>query len=220
MSSREHERHMLSEGLGQLGIETAPETLENMLIFIDELMRWNRKTNLIGTMDREQIIMRHIFDSLTVYPLLPSRKGSILDLGAGAGFPALPLAIVDPVLSIAAVEKRSRRAAFLEAMGAMLKLHNFRVIERDVRHVREQFDIVLARAVGELSVLYNLAARVVKEGTVIIAFKGRISEIDKEMERLKEKVKEGTDSHIRIQRVQVPHLQEEERNIVIIEMAG
>jgi len=74
--------------------------------------------------------------------------------------------------------------------------------------------------VGELSVLYTLAARVVKEGSVIIAYKGRLSEIDREMKGLQEKVRGKQEYTVRIQRVQVPHLSEEERNIVIIEMAG
>ncbi len=220
MSHLEHERELMGEGLRELGIVPTSGILDSFLLFIDELARWNKKTNLIGHIDRDQIIIRHILDSLTVYRLLPSRKGSILDLGAGAGFPSLPLAIVDPSLSITAVEKRRRRAAFLENMRTLLRLPAYRVIERDVRDVKEAFDIILARAVGELPVLYTLAKNAIKEGTVIIAFKGKISEIDREMKNLQEKVQREGDHNIRIQRVQVPHLKEEERNIVIIEMAN
>ena len=220
MSHLEHERELMGEGLRELGIVPTSGVLDSFLLFIDELARWNKKTNLIGHIDRDQIIIRHILDSLTVYRLLPSRKGSILDLGAGAGFPSLPLAIVDPSLSITAVEKRRRRAAFLENMRTLLRLPAYRVIERDVRDVKEAFDIILARAVGELPVLYTLAKNAIKEGTVIIAFKGKISEIDREMKNLQEKVQREGDHNIRIQRVQVPHLKEEERNIVIIEMAN
>jgi 16S rRNA (guanine527-N7)-methyltransferase len=215
-----NEARLLQAGFKGLGLRPRDGVLEDMSLFIDELIRWNRRTNLIGTSDREQIIVRHVLDSLTVYPLVQSKNGSILDLGAGAGFPSLPLSILDPSLCIAAVERRSRRAAFLRAMAAALGLDNLRVMERDVRELRETFDIVLARAVGELSVLYTLAARVVKEGSVIIAYKGRLSEIDREMKGLQEKVQGKQEYNIRVQRVQVPHLSEEERNIVIIEMAG
>jgi 16S rRNA (guanine527-N7)-methyltransferase len=214
------ERELLKHGLRELGIVPLPGIIDKFFLFIDELLLWNRKTNLVGTENREDIILRHILDSLTVYPLLPLKKGSILDLGAGAGFPSLPLAIVDPGLSIAAVEKRRLRAAFLENVSVRLGLHEYRVIERDVRELREKFDIVLARAVGELAVLYTLAAKVIQEGTMIIAFKGRISEIDREMKNLRKRMNEEDRDHIRIQRVQVPHLNEEERNIVIIEMAS
>jgi 16S rRNA (guanine527-N7)-methyltransferase len=220
MSHRGHERELLSEGLIELSLVPRPKILDSFLLFIDELIRWNRKTNLIGSTSRDQIIIRHIFDSLTVYRLLPSKKESILDLGAGAGFPSLPLAIVDPSLCITAVEKRRRRAAFLESMRTLLGLTGYRVVERDVRDVHEVFDVILARAVGELPLLYTLANNAIKEGTVIIAFKGKITEIDREMKSLREKVKGDGGHNIRIQRVQVPHLKEEERNIVIIEMAS
>ena len=218
MLGREHERDLLSSGMMQLGLEPRAGTIDSFLLFIDELLRWNRKTNLIGNGSRDQVIVKHILDSLTVYRLLPSKKESILDLGAGAGFPSMPLAIVDPSLRIAAVEKRRRRAAFLENAATLLGLSAYRVIERDVRELQETFDVVLARAVGELHLLHTLATNVVKEGTVIIAFKGKITEIDREMKKLREKVQ--GEHNIRIQRVQVPHLKEEERNIVIIEMAS
>ena len=84
----------------------------------------------------------------------------------------------------------------------------------------EAFDVVLARGVGELHLIHRLVANLVKEGTMIIAFKGKITEIDREMKNLREKIKGSGEHNIRIQRVQVPHLTEEERNIVIIEMAS
>jgi 16S rRNA G527 N7-methylase RsmG len=105
-------------------------------------------------------------------------------------------------------------------MRTLLGLTGYRVVERDVRDVHEVFDVILARAVGELPLLYTLANNAIKEGTVIIAFKGKITEIDREMKSLREKVKGDGGHNIRIQRVQVPHLKEEERNIVIIEMAS
>jgi len=220
MSSREHERELLRSGLVELDLEPHPTAIDSFLLFIDELVRWNSKTNLIGNASRNQIIVRHILDSLTVYRLLPLKKESILDLGAGAGFPSVPLAIVDRSLCITAVEKRRRRAAFLESVSSLLGLSGYRVVERDVRDVHEAFDVVLARAVGELHLLHTLAGNAIKEGTVIIAFKGKITEIDKEMKNLREKIKAEGEHNIRIQRVQVPHLKEEERNIVIIEMVS
>jgi 16S rRNA (guanine527-N7)-methyltransferase len=211
---------LLRSGLRELGIEPNSRLLDGMALFIEELVLWNEKTNLLGTRDRDQIVIRHILDSLTVYPLLAQKKGSILDIGAGAGFPSLPLALVDPELRVTAVEKRHRRAAFIKAASVLLGMGNYRVVEGDVRDMKEQFDVVLARAVGQLSELITLAARVIKEGTMIIAFKGKIAEIDREMKSLEEKVRQEGQHNIRIQRVQVPHLKEEERNIVIIEMAS
>jgi 16S rRNA (guanine527-N7)-methyltransferase len=214
------EEQLLDQGLRELGIEPVETIIHAFGILLEELLLWNSRTNLVGTSDRREIIVRHILDSLSVYHLLSHRKGTILDIGAGAGFPSLPLAIVSPYRDIAAVEKRRRRAAFLQNVQSRLGLHNFRVFERDVRELGERFDIVVARAVGPLPVLYTLARRVLKERAVIIAFKGKIEEIDREMKSLEEKMKGSGDHNIRIQRVKVPHLKEEERNVVIIEMAG
>jgi 16S rRNA (guanine527-N7)-methyltransferase len=215
--SPEHESTLLQSGLTSLGIQPAPDLLESFALFIDELLVWNKKTNLVGTHNRIEIIKKHILDSLTIYDLLKQRKGSILDIGAGAGFPSLPLSIVDSTFPITAVERRRKRAAFLENMGILLHLENFRVIQGDARELGSRFDVIIARAVGEITALYTIAKRVAEERALIIAFKGKITEIDKEMKRLQQKVRNDKDVHLRIQRVQVPHLEEEERNIVIIE---
>ena len=87
---------LLREGLLSIGIEPSDMLVADFGTFLDELMIWNGKTNLVGTENRAGIIVRHVFDSLTVYPLLREMKGPILDIGAGAGFPSIPLAIVDP----------------------------------------------------------------------------------------------------------------------------
>jgi 16S rRNA (guanine527-N7)-methyltransferase len=206
----------LEDGLGKLGIEYSEKSLELFSIFIQELLLWNRKTNLVGTHDVSQIITRHILDSLSVYHLLKSENRSILDIGTGAGFPSVPLKIADGHLRITACERRSKRAAFLRNVSTMLGFVDFRVLECDVREVRERFDVVLARGVGELEALVSLTRRVIKERSMIIAFKGKITEIEKEMKRLKESNSYQNGMSLDIQHVKVPYLDKEERNIVII----
>lgn len=184
--------------------------------FIQELLLWNEKTNLIGTVNTSEVIIRHILDSLSVYHLLKDKNRSILDIGAGAGFPSVPLAIIDEKIRIDAVEKRHKRASFLRSVAVILQLRNLTVIEKDIRHINGIYDIALARGVGELFYLYELTRGILKENAMIIAFKGKITEIEKEVSRLKGKnSKKNIDFNI--QRVKVPYLDEEERNIVIIE---
>lgn len=211
----ERER-LLTGGLKALGINPSPQMICSFNTFLDELLLWNRKTNLVGTSDEKDMIIRHILDSLTVYDLLKNNGRTIIDVGAGAGFPSIPLSIVDPSLKITAVERRSRRAAFLENVRTILRLENYRIVCRDVREVGERFDIVLFRGFGELNVLYRLSKNILKEKGMIIAFKGKIKEINKEMERLKSQLKD-TSVKFRVQKVTTPYLEEEERNIVIIE---
>ncbi len=210
-------RDLLTEGLTGLRIETTKKVLDSLLLFIEELVLWNSKTNLIGTSDETQIITRHILDSLTVYPLLKAAKGPILDIGAGAGFPSVPLAIVDETLSICAVERRRKRASFLKNAALLLGTDNLTVLECDARDVKGRFEIIMARGVGELALLYELSKGLLKERSMIIAFKGKITEIEKEVSRLKGKQAENEDYNLHIHKVKVPSLEEEERNIVIIE---
>jgi 16S rRNA (guanine527-N7)-methyltransferase len=217
-----HERGLLENGLIRLSIyheATHPpyEVTRKFSAFLHELLLWSGSTNLMGTTDRSEIIVRHILDSLTVYHLLKNRKGSILDVGAGAGFPSIPLKIVEPGLEIYAVERRRKRASFLRNVSVVLSLENYFVIEGDVRNVKGSYDTVLVRGVGELLLIHELTKRVVKEKAMIIAFKGKITEIEKEVARLKGKASAEKDYSLQIQKVKVPYLDEEERNIVIIE---
>ena len=210
------QRILLKNGLGKLGIEYSEKSLGLFSKFIQELLLWNSKTNLVGTQDVGQIITRHILDSVSVYYLLKSENRSILDIGTGAGFPSVPLKIVAEHLRITACERRSKRAAFLRNVSTLLGFIDYRVLERDVREVRERFDIILARGVGELKALVSLTQKVIKERSMIIAFKGKITEIEKEMKRLKESSSDQNGMSLDIQSVKVPYLDKEERNIVII----
>jgi 16S rRNA (guanine527-N7)-methyltransferase len=210
-------RHLLERGLGMLGIEHTERTLELLCLFIDELLLWNGKMNLVGTSDEREIVVRHVLDSLSVYLFIKHVKEPILDVGAGAGFPSVPLAIVDGSLTLRGVERRKKRAAFLNNAAVILRLSNFRVLECDVRDLKDRYRVVLARGVGELLLLYGLVRRILEERAMIIAFKGKMSEIEKEVGRLKSKVRLDKDVSLHIHKVDVPYLDDEERNIVIIE---
>ncbi|MBN2322101.1 MAG: 16S rRNA (guanine(527)-N(7))-methyltransferase RsmG [Spirochaetes bacterium] len=217
MPLNKNERDILVDGLTRLGVENDGLMIERFSTFIDELLRWNRRTNLVGTHDTEEIITRHILDSLSLYRLLNAENKSILDIGAGAGFPSIPLKIAAPSLSITLCERRQKRAAFLQNVLALLRFCDIEVEVRDVREVPARFDIVLARGVGDLEEIISLSRGVLKESGMIIAFKGKITEIEREMARLKRSQGADERMHVDIQRVTVPYLEKEERNIVIIQ---
>jgi 16S rRNA (guanine(527)-N(7))-methyltransferase RsmG len=211
------ERDILIDGLERIGVAHDRIMIERFSTFIEELSRWNRRTNLVGTQDIEGIITRHILDSLSLYRLLKAGNKSILDIGTGAGFPSIPLKIADPSLSITVCERRQKRAAFLQNVLTLLRFCDIEVEARDVREIPARFDIVLARGVGDLEEIVSLSRDVVKESGMIIAFKGKINEIEREMARLKRAQGADERMHIDIQRVTVPYLEKEERNIVIIQ---
>jgi 16S rRNA (guanine527-N7)-methyltransferase len=197
-------RDLLEGGLRMLGIEHNERTLGVLSLFIDELLLWNGKMNLVGTSDEREIVVRHVLDSLSVYPFIKHVREPILDIGAGAGFPSVPLAVVDGSLT-------------LDNTAVILGLSNFRVLGCDIRDVKERHLVVLARGVGELLLLYELTRTILEEKGMIIAFKGKLSEIEREVGRLKGKVRVDKDVNLHIHKVEVPYLDDEERNIVIIE---
>jgi 16S rRNA (guanine527-N7)-methyltransferase len=212
----DEDESLLTSGLLALGID--PTGLVKVFItFIDELLLWNSKTNLVGTTNRRDIIVKHVFDSLAAIPLLKNSGGSILDIGAGAGFPSIPVAVVRRDLPVFAIERRENRSAFLRNICAVLGLENVTVLCSDVRDITGGFDIILARGLGGLLRIYRLSEKVMKEDGMIIAFKGKISEINREVARLRENTRGEKKLNLRIEQVSVPHLGREERNIVIIE---
>jgi len=211
------ERDILADGLARLGVTRNVMMMQRFSTFIEELLRWNSRTNLVGTQDTENIVTRHILDSLSLYRLLKAEKKSILDIGTGAGFPSIPLKIVSPSLPITVCERRQKRAAFLQNALTLLGFCDVPIEARDVREIPARFDIVLARGLGDLEEIVSLSRAVLKESGMIIAFKGKITEIERETERLKKSRGADERIHLDIQRVTVPYLEKEERNIVIIQ---
>lgn len=209
-------RALLREGLSALGVSPGREVVDSLLLFLQELLRWNTRTNLVGTSDPGEIITRHILDSLTVLHLLKQEKRPILDVGAGAGFPSIPLSVADRELRVHAAERRRKRAAFLRNVSVMLGLPGYTVLERDVCHLNGRYGVILSRAVSGLPRLLADTRKLREEGAVIIAFKGKMSEIDREMEQLRRSLPRDAGYRFRVERVRPPG-RDEERNIVIIE---
>ena len=210
---------VLEEGLKYFNIDFLTDTIEKFTEFINELLFWNRKTNLIGTDNPTEIIIKHILDSISIYSLLGKKNLTILDIGSGAGFPGLPLAIIWNGYKVTAVERRNKRAGFLRNVSNLLGLRNFEVIEKDVKDLNRnlKYDIITARGLGSLNQIYDLSKNHLKEETMIIAFKGKINELKKEVEKLREKIEDKDKIGVHIEEVKIPNLDDEERHLVIIE---
>lgn len=136
----------------------------------------NATMNLTRITDLPDFIARHLLDSLTVAPLLKPGM-SVMDVGSGAGFPALPLAIIFPGCPITAVESVQKKARFIEEAAKALQLSNVTVVAQRSEDLgqspqyREQFDVVVARAVAGLNILAELCLPCVKLGGRMIAMK-------------------------------------------------
>lgn len=143
--------------------------------YLDLFLRWNR-THRMTALDSPAAVVRGLFvDSLLFFPLLPPRPLSILDIGAGAGIPGIPLRLADPQISLTLVESKQKRVSFLLTARRELNLENVVVMEGRAEGLLDQeqrlaaaFDVAVARAVGPTEALLPIALRYLKPGGLFI----------------------------------------------------
>src|SRR6202171_1821304 len=109
-----------------MGIRLDPEQLKQLGRHVDLLLKWNKSVNLTAIVDPDEVVEKHVLDSLAVAPLVP--QGSLLDAGTGAGFPGIPIAIVKPQLEVVLVDSVQKKVAFLKNVLAELKLPKVRAM--------------------------------------------------------------------------------------------
>lgn len=151
--------------------------LERLEWLAAELLRWNRSHNLTAITDPREVREKHLIDSLSLLPLIePAHR--LLDLGSGAGFPALPLKIVCPALEVVSVDAVGKKIAFQRHVARTLKLSGFTAVHGRAEDLPGTplcdagFDLVTARALGSLPLLAGLAAPCLAPGGRLIAMKG------------------------------------------------
>jgi 16S rRNA (guanine527-N7)-methyltransferase len=160
-----------------VGVDLTPSQRAAFERLYIELLEANRATNLTRITEESDFLERHLLDSLAIAPFLPS-GARLADIGSGAGFPAIPIAIARPDVQVLAVESVGKKCQFIHAMAERLALPNLSVCndrsETMGRHsdFRERFDMVTARAVAALPVLLELCTPLVKPGGRFLAMKG------------------------------------------------
>ncbi|MDH3418528.1 MAG: 16S rRNA (guanine(527)-N(7))-methyltransferase RsmG [Gammaproteobacteria bacterium] len=161
-----HERVL--ERLNEAGLDVRPAEAGKLADYLLLLERWNRVHNLTGIREFDEMIERHLAESLALRGLLRGQR--IADVGSGAGLPGIPLAIVEPKKSFTLIESRAKRASFLSHVQGALALSNVSVEHGRVEDLRGQapFDTVLARAVAPLPELVGLTAHLLGEESVLL----------------------------------------------------
>ncbi len=213
----QHCVRLIRKGLGKLGLDGYADAEAKAVCYLEEIEKWNRQFNLVKA-SGEELVVKHLLDSLTALPLIRrlDRRESIADVGSGAGFPGIPLALFMPESSFFLIERSSNKSAFLRNAAALLGLKNLRVLEGDLKQFAmhgqpQQFDITLFRALTKLSdPLFGLLVRITRPGGVILAYKGRMGQIRKELSDAKSGCGEAS-----IIPVEVPFLTQE-RHLVLI----
>lgn len=184
------------------GISLSSKQKEQFEIYYQTLVEWNEKMNLTAITQKEDVYLKHFYDSLTISFDYDLNNQSLCDVGAGAGFPSIPLKIVYPDLKITIVDSLSKRITFLKHLFQVLDLKDVEAVsaraeEYALKH-RESFDIVTARAVARLNILDELCLPLVKVGGDFITLKGlkakeELNEAKQGIEKLGGKVvKEGS----------------------------
>ncbi|MGN1183089.1 MAG: 16S rRNA (guanine(527)-N(7))-methyltransferase RsmG, partial [Faecalibacillus sp.] len=140
--------------LKEKGILLNQKQLEQFQRYYELLVEWNKKMNLTAITEKKEVYLKHFYDSLTIAFDFPFENQSIIDVGAGAGFPSVPLKIVYPELTITIVDSLNKRITFLNHLFDELKLNNCQAIasraEEYALFHKESADIVIARAVARL----------------------------------------------------------------------
>ncbi|MGX9977262.1 16S rRNA (guanine(527)-N(7))-methyltransferase RsmG [Staphylococcus gallinarum] len=167
----------LTKQLSTHGIELSEQQQQQFQTYYQMLVEWNEKMNLTSITEEHEVYLKHFYDSIapSFYADF-SQSMSLCDVGAGAGFPSIPLKIIFPNLKVTIVDSLNKRIQFLNQLADALGLQDVRFVHDRAETFgkgvyRESYDIVTARAVARLSVLSELCIPLVKKGGQFIALK-------------------------------------------------
>ena len=164
---------VLVSGAAELGLPLSAGQAAQLLRLLDELDDWNQRMNLTAIRERGQQITKHLLDSLAVHSYL--RGGRVADIGTGAGFPGLPLALALPQIEFTLVDSTAKKLKFVEHAAQTLGLRNVQTVHTraEVYRPKERFDAVVSRAVGPLETFVKWSGHLCVGNGRLLAMKGR-----------------------------------------------
>ena len=161
----------------ELGIELTDIQKEQLEQFYNILIEENKKINLTRIVEKEDVYLKHFYDSLTIAKEIDlNNVETLCDVGTGAGFPGIVLKIVYPNLKITLIDSLLKRVKYLNETIKKLNLKDIKAIHTRSEDYKEEFDVVTARAVANLENLINWCMHLVKKDGVFIAMKGNVDE--------------------------------------------
>lgn len=162
----------LAQGVAALSLQLPDGAETRLLAYLELLQKWNKVYNLTAIRDADQMVGRHLLDSLAVLAHIDGKH--IVDVGSGAGLPGIPLAITKPEASICLLEVNHKKATFLQQAITELGLANASVVADRVEDFKPttKFDVVISRAFADLSEYVTLAGHLCAHGGFVVAMKG------------------------------------------------
>ena len=163
----------LSQGLLQMGLEISSQVQSSLLDYLRMIQKWNRAYNLTAIRDPEQIVIKHLLDSLSIKPYI--NASPILDVGTGAGLPGIPLALCLPDKKFVLLDSNGKKTRFLTQVKIELGIENIDIIHSRVEDYQPAFSfgIITCRAFAALNTILDRTQHLLTSSTRILAMKGR-----------------------------------------------
>jgi 16S rRNA (guanine527-N7)-methyltransferase len=196
-------------------INVTSKQVDSMKTYLKMLLEWNQNINLTAIRNEEDAIEKHLFDSLLPSLLLDFNSKNIIDIGSGAGFPGIPLAILFPNSQFTLLEPVQKKAKFLSAVTSTLGLKNITVLVKraeDCLEERGRYDIAISRAVARLNILLELSIPLIKVDGFFISMKSL--KANEEIKESKSAIKKLNIEIVKISQYNLPLSNEYRENIL------
>ena|SRR6056300_796029 len=198
---------LLAQGLIDLGIAATERQTSQLLSYLELMQKWNKAYNLTAIRDPQQMLVRHLLDSLAVVPHIA--QTDLIDVGSGGGLPGIPLAILSPQQAITTLDSNSKKTRFQSQVKIELGLTNLEVIHGRVEALENrQFSQVISRAFASIIDMVTLSQGLLAEKGVFLAMKGRYPDAELAELPLQFRLQQSYALHI-------PGL-EEERHLLVL----
>ncbi len=170
-------RLRLTGGLAEMHIELTPAQLDLLMVYLQQLHKWNSVYNLTAVRDPRDMVARHLLDSLSLLPYVTG--DSLIDVGSGAGLPGIPVAIARPDVAVTLLDSNGKKTRFLKHIQSHLRLGSVKVVQRRVGQFQpdNQFATVTSRAFAPLSTFVTQCEHLCRPDGEIVAMLGRAPSI-------------------------------------------
>ncbi|WP_296207860.1 16S rRNA (guanine(527)-N(7))-methyltransferase RsmG [Psychrobacter sp. UBA3480] len=200
--------NILAQAINELGLPLSETQQRTLLLYLDQLLLWNKAYNLTAITDPEEALIKHVIDCLSIITHLPA--GSLLDIGTGAGLPAVIIAICQPERQCTALDSNQKKIRFIKQISSELGLSNMQPIASRIEAHEASYAVVTSRAFASLIDFVEVAQPRLADGGFLCAMKGKVPS-EEELQAL------DNDWHIKTIKLTVPRLHDSRH---LIEMSA